>query len=149
MIVRMAAIEDRGAWSAMRTALWPDSDDRHLAEIDAYFAGQSHDVVEVLIAELDSEPIGFLELNIRNFAEGSRQDAVPYVEAWYVKPSSHGRGYGKRLMQAAEAWATSRGYSELASDTTPDNVQSIAIHRKLGFEETERVVCFLKKLHNG
>lgn len=33
-----------------------------------------------------------------------------------------------------------------ASDTTHDNALSIALHNKLGFQETERVVCFLKHL---
>jgi aminoglycoside 6'-N-acetyltransferase I len=42
--------------------------------------------------------------------------------------------------------AIENGYKELASDTEISNTQSIEIHKKLGFKETERVVCFLKKL---
>lgn len=130
----------------MRTALWPETDDGHVAEIEEYFAGTSIDIVQVYIAEDGPDIVGFLELNIRNFAEGSRLPRIPYVEAWYVKPRFQGKGYGRQLMQQAEAWALSRGYSELASDTEIDNHQSISTHRHLGFEETERVVCFLKSL---
>ncbi len=85
-------------------------------------------------------------MNMRNFAEGSRLPEVPYVEAWYIRESCQGQGHGKKLMQRAEEWAIEKGYSELASDTEVTNHQSIAIHKVLGFEETERVVCFLKKL---
>ena len=71
---------------------------------------------------------------------------MPYVEAWFVRSDCRGQGWGKRLMEQAEQWALEQGYSELASDTELINAHSIAMHRALGFEETERVVCFLKKL---
>lgn len=147
--IRRATRNDRSAWSAMRTDLWPETDDAHLAEIDAYFSGTSIDIVEVLIVESASAAVGFLELNIRDFAEGSRNARVPYVEAWYVAPRHRGKGFGALLMQAAERWATDKGYSELASDTELDNTHSIALHGHLGFVETERLVCFLKKLKDS
>ena len=130
----------------MRTSLWPDTDDCHRSEIDEYFAGKSIDIVETFICEVDSEVVGFLEMNIRNFAEGSRSARVPYVEAWYVRPEFQGRGYGRVLMRRAEAWARERGFDELASDTEIENTRSIEMHKHLGFEETDRVVCFLKRL---
>lgn len=133
----------------MRTALWPETNDGHLAEIDAFFAGTSMDVVEVFVVEVDAVLVGFLELNIRNFAEGSRSPQVPYVEGWYVKPAFQGRGYGMKLMRRAEEWAVSRGFTEIASDAEIGNERSIAMHRSLGFQETDRVVCFLKKLENA
>ncbi|SMF56618.1 aminoglycoside 6'-N-acetyltransferase I [Alteromonadaceae bacterium Bs31] len=132
----------------MRTSLWPDTEDCHLAEIDEYFGGRSIDIQQAYVAELEGAIIGFLELNIRNFAEGSRKPKVPYVEAWYVKPHYQNSGYGRQLMLRAEQWALSLGYSQLASDTTIENERSIAMHKNLGFKETERVVCFLKSLKN-
>lgn len=132
----------------MRTALWPHTEDRHLGEIDAYFAGKSIDIVETFVLEIDSELAGFLELNIRNFAEGSRAPRVPYVEAWYVKPDFQHHGHGKQLMLKAEEWAMANGFFELASDTEIGNERSIALHKHLGFKEIDRVVCFLKRLNN-
>ena len=146
MNIREANQNDTSAWSEMRTDLWPETDDMHVAEIDAYFSGSSTDIVQVYVVDVDSEPVGFLELNIRNFAEGSRSPKLPYVEAWYIKPKHRGNGYGALLMKQAEKWAVSYGYSEIASDTDVDNDRSIAMHKHLGFVETERVVCFLKKL---
>ena len=146
MKIRQALDTDLSSWSKMRTHLWPDTDDGHLAELMDYFNGQSNDVEQAFIAEVDDEIIGFLELNIRNFAEGSREPKVPYVEGWYIKPEFENNGYGTALMKHAEQWALSLGYSELASDTEVDNNRSIELHKKLGFKETERVVCFLKNL---
>ena len=149
MIIREAIEKDIEQWSEMRTALWPDTNDAHFEEINNYFSGLSIDIVKTYIAEIDSEVIGFMELNIRNFAEGSRKSKLPYVEAWYIKPEHQGHGYGKRLMEKAEQWAISLGYSELASDTEISNHRSISMHKHLGFLETERIVCFLKKLNNA
>ena len=149
MNIREATRKDVVVWSEMRTVLWPETDDKHLSEINAYFDGESIDIIKVFLAERESEIIGFLELNIRNFAEGSRNSAVPYVEGWYVKLAHQGKGYGKKLLQRAESWALSQGYTELGSDTEIDNEHSIQVHKYLGFEETERVVCFLKKLRNA
>ncbi len=63
-----------------------------------------------------------------------------------MRQACRGRGYGKALMTMAERWARAQGYTELASDTELDNTAGILVHKKLGFVETERIVCFLKKL---
>lgn len=148
MIIREASEKDMLQWSMMRTALWPNTEDAHISEIKEFFSGSSIDIVQAFVVEVGSEIVGFMELNIRNFAEGSRNSKLPYVEAWYIRPEYQGEGYGKQLMQKAEHWAISQGYTELASDTEIDNHRSISMHKYLGFLETERIVCFLKKLEN-
>ena len=148
MFIRTAQPTDLNAWVAMRSDLWPESNDSHRSEIAAYFAGSATDIVTCLVAE-DGQSgalAGFIELNIRNFAEGSRQAEVPYVEGWYVSAAFRGQQLGLALMQKAEQWARNLGYTELASDTEIDNHKSLALHLNMGFEETERVVCLLKKL---
>lgn len=147
MGIRTAKITDLLEWANMRCQLWPDSSDGHISELEAYFSGESIDIVEAFVME--NEPgalVGFLEMNIRNFAEGSRSPKLPYVEAWFVREEHRGKGFGKELMKKAERWAVEKGFSELASDTELENKKSISIHKSLGFDETERIVCFLKKL---
>lgn len=144
--IRVITPDDLASWSRMRTMLWPDTPDAHVSEIKEFFSGTSMDVEEVYLAEVNSEVVGLIELNIRNFAEGSRHPKVPYVEAWFVESGHRGKGVGRRLMNRAEGWAREQGYDELASDTEVENHHSIATHKHLGFTETERVVCFLKKL---
>lgn len=147
MRIREISEKDASEWSRMRTILWPDTPDQHHAEIAAFFAGSSNDVVEVFVVEVSANQLaGFIELNIRNFAEGSVKSEVPYVEGWYIDSEYQASGLGKALMQRAEQWAKERGCNELASDAELDNERSIDIHKKLGFRETYRIVCFLKKL---
>ena len=133
----------------MRHALWPAERGEHAHErdVDAFLAGQSKTLDAVLVADArDAGAIGFLELRVRNYAEGSDGDAVPHVEGWYVEAEYRRRRVGARLLAAAERWARAAGYAELASDATMDNAASIAAHRALGFDVTDRIVCFLKKL---
>lgn len=144
--IRAATTEDAEAWQVMRSALWPQFSEDHPAEIQAYFAGESIDIEQAYVLQIGEELAGFIELNIRNFAEGSRRDKVPYLEAWYIKPEYQHRGHGRQLMQQAEQWALEQGFTELASDTEVVNERSIHLHKQLGFEEVERVVCFLKSL---
>lgn len=150
MNIRLVNEKDKEIWSEFRTELWPDSPDDHMSEIEDYFKGQSIDIDLVFIAEtFNSTPMGFLELNLRDYAEGSRCSPIPYIEAWFVVSNQRGKGVGKALVQAAESWAVENGYSEIASDTTPDNLNSINAHKSLGYKEVERVVCFLKSLKSA
>jgi aminoglycoside 6'-N-acetyltransferase I len=62
--------------------------------------------------------------------------------------SDHLRGQklGRELVQVAEGWAREKGCVEMASDTWLENETSIAAHLKLGYEEAERLVHFVKRL---
>lgn len=158
MNIRPAQLSDSAAWSRMRTALWPpdpeetpeeteDSHDEHVGEIARYFAGELHEPLAVLLAfAVDGTPLGFIELNIRKYAEGCETDRVGYVEGWYVEPHARRRGIGRALFAAAEAWARAQGCTEMASDTELDNDISATAHRALGYEETDRIICFRKEL---
>jgi len=133
----------------MRYALWPAERGEHAHErdVDAFLAGRSAMLDAVLVADASGAgPIGFIELRVRNYAEGSDGHEVPHVEGWYVDAEHRRRRVGARMLAAAERWARAAGYAELASDAVIDNAASIAAHRALGFEITERIVCFLKKL---
>jgi aminoglycoside 6'-N-acetyltransferase I len=74
---------------------------------------------------------------------------VGYIEAWYVDPDARRIGLGRALLAAAEAWARERGYQEMASDALLDNDVSHAAHRRLGYQEVDRVVQFRKNLHTS
>lgn len=121
----------------------------HDPSIDAYLTDcSSGDLVPsaVFVAERDDGTLGgFLELSVRNYAEGC-SGATPYIESWFVDQDLRGTGAGRALMAAAEEWARAHGYTEVASDALLDNQASHAAHRALGFEEVERSVHFRKAL---
>jgi aminoglycoside 6'-N-acetyltransferase I len=147
MHIRKAAPADQDEWVRMRRLLGVVEDENR-PEVEAYFDGGLYDVMEVLVLDRgDGRLGGLVELNIRNYAEGSRSDRVPYLEGWFVDDDLRGQGYGKRLIQAAENWAREQGLNELASDAEWDNHGSIAAHRALGFEVVDKVLCFYKKLN--
>ena len=146
MRIREPDLADIPCWSEMRKALWPDPKNQNRSELQAYFSGKSTDIKQAFLAELEEKVIGFIELNKRNIVEGSRNSQVPYIEALYIEPEFHGHGCGKQLIVGAENWAISKGFTELGSDTNIENIKSISVHKHLGFNETDRIVCFLKQL---
>lgn len=150
MTIRPIAPKDRSEWLRLLSGLHPElPESAHVPSIDAYFSGSSIDELvpsAVFVAERpDGHLGGFLELSIRNYAEGCSGD-TPYVESWFVDEDLRGTGLGRALVGAAEQWARERGYSELASDAVLDNSQSHAAHKALGFEVVERIVVFRKTL---
>jgi aminoglycoside 6'-N-acetyltransferase I len=56
------------------------------------------------------------------------------------------QGVGRALIAAVEVWARKQGLKELGSDTELENGSSIAAHAALGFEPTQRLQCFRKRL---
>ncbi|MEJ2205516.1 MAG: GNAT family N-acetyltransferase [Gemmatimonadota bacterium] len=146
MRVRDAEARDAKAWASLREELWPGSAGDHAREIAAYFRGEPPRWV-CLVAEDDSGGLaGFLEVGLRDYAEGCRTSPVGYLEGIYVRPTSRSSGVGRKLVEAAEAWARRQGCTEMASDRELDNARSGRFHRALGYEEVERIVCFRKDL---
>jgi aminoglycoside 6'-N-acetyltransferase I len=94
-----------------------------------------------------SEYIAFAYLSLRNdFVEGATSYPIAYLEGIYVKESYRKTGIASKLIQQAEQWAKENGSSQLASDVEIDNEQSIRFHNKSGFQEENRIVCFIKDL---
>jgi len=145
MTIRLLTASSGGTnYSELRAQLWPGPVDMHLQEIDEQLADRSW---RVFVAEdADGVMTGFLELRLREYAEGAASSPVPFVEGWFVVPAHRGRGIGRTLMEAAQNWAKSAGYSEIGSDTEASNTDSIRAHEHLGFQIVDRIVCLLKPL---
>lgn len=150
MQIRAINPDDQAEWIRMRSVLWPDEiDDLPQDAIDFFGAGTPY-LTAVFVLERSSGGLGgFLELNLRNYAEGCTDSPVPHIEGWYVDADLRGQGYGKRLVQAAEQWALDNGFYEITSDVLIDNQDSIAAHTALGFEEVERIICYVKALSHS
>jgi aminoglycoside 6'-N-acetyltransferase I len=145
VIVRGAGAEDRAEWLRMRLLLWPHCPPvQHTDEMTASLARPDS---AVFVAARPTDGLcGFLEAAIWPYAEGCETHSVGYIEGWYVDADMRQNGVGRLLVQAAEAWARSRGCREMASDTEVENVESQRAHAALGFQETARLVHFRKRL---
>ncbi len=145
--VRPVKPSDAADWLRLREALWPSKDEEHANGIQRFFEGERVEPAEVLIAfDEGGQAVGFAELSIRSVVEGCEPGAVGFLEGWFVHDRLRRKGVGAMLVRAAEEWARRQGCAEFASDTEIDNSVSIAAHKALGFEETERLVCFRKAL---
>ncbi len=143
--IRRAALEDKREWLRMRLTLWPHGTEEDFSfDMDDLLA--SPDDAVFLACRADGKPCGFLEAGTRKYGEGCETSPVGYIEGWYVDEEMRRQGIGGRLFRAAEDWARAKGYEEMASDTWLDNDASIAAHLRLGYEEAERLVHFVKRL---
>jgi aminoglycoside 6'-N-acetyltransferase I len=136
------------AWLAMRLALWPDaSESEHLSGMADAIARGHH---VRLAVDADGSVLGFVEASKRvDYVNGTESSPVAFLEGLYVVPGSRRRGVARTLVESVVSWALDQGCTELASDAFIDNHAAHAVHRSLGFEETERVVYFRRMLRNA
>lgn len=140
--IRPLRPEDLFAYLPLRAALWPEGgDDGEEVERILKDADQA-----AFVAEEEGKVVGFVEVALRPYAEGCDTRPVGYLEGWYVVPEWRGRGIGRALVEAAEAWARAKGCREMASDAELGNLPGQEAHRCLGYQEVERIVCFRKDL---
>jgi aminoglycoside 6'-N-acetyltransferase I len=143
--IRRATYEDKPDWLRMRQGLWPDAPIEYLDfDMDDLLADPDYAVF--VASGADGKLVAFIEAGLRDYGEGCETSPVGYIEAWYVDEHVRGQKLGKELVQAAEQWARAKGCSEMASDTWLENETSIAAHLKLGYQEAERLVHFVKRL---
>jgi aminoglycoside 6'-N-acetyltransferase I len=143
--IRRATHEDKPEWVQMRQGLWPDAPLHYLElDLDGWLANPNAGVFVASNAE--GKLVAFIEVRLRDYAEGCDSSPVGYIEAWYVDPHVRGQKLGRNLIFTAEGWAREKGCTEMASDTWLENEASIAAHVKLGYYEIERLVHFVKKL---
>jgi aminoglycoside 6'-N-acetyltransferase I len=137
-------------WLKLRTALWPDGGEaEHLLEMQQFVAEPSR-FLQLLVRDDEGVAVGLCEAALRtDYVNGSESSPVAFLEGLYVEADSRKRGYARALVRAVEAWALERGCAELASDAAIVNDQSHRMHERLGFEETERVVYFKKRLNRS
>ena len=81
----------------MRLVLWPGEPAEHGAEIHAFLVGgpAANPLAAVFVGAGSGDRLtGFLELSVRDYAEGC-VGPTPYVEGWYVDPEVRGGGVGR------------------------------------------------------
>lgn len=113
---------------SLRAALWPDAPkEEHRAEVRAILDGSPRSTLPLvlIVAELEAEITGFVEVGLRSHADGCDETRqVGFIEGWFVAPGHRRHGIGRALIAAAEDWCREQGCVELASDTWIDNKDS-------------------------
>jgi aminoglycoside 6'-N-acetyltransferase I len=139
------SIEQAG-WLQLRMALWPAHAAEHLPEMQELCEQPGRYAQFIAYSDL-GEPLGLVEVALRSdYVNGTASSPVGFLEGVYVDPAFRKQGIGALLVNTAEEWARKQGCREMASDALLANTASHAMHRALGFQETERVVYFRKPL---
>jgi aminoglycoside 6'-N-acetyltransferase I len=143
--IRRATPEDKPEWLRMRQGLWPEAPTEYLSlDLDDLLGDENSAVF--LAADANGKLVAFIEVGLRDYAEGCETSPVGYILAWYVDPHVRGQKLGRDLLRVAEGWAREKGCTEMASDTWLDNDPSIQAHLKMGYYEVDRLVHFVKRL---
>ncbi len=144
--IRVIHPEEHTAWLELRLLLWPEDTEEELQYDQVRFLRDPAVAAVFVAAQPDGELTGFIETSIRPWAEGCSTAPVGYIEGWFVLEAHRRSGIGRRLVEAAEAWAISKGCTEMGSDAELWNDLSHDAHLALGYTEATRLVCFSKRL---
>lgn len=129
----------------MTLELWPECDFEE--ELESWKEIINDAGNYCVLAKSNNQYAGFIHVTIRNdYVEGADFKKTAYVEGLYIKPIYRNTGVGSFLLRLAEQWAISKGIKQIASDTEIGNLNSQLFHKKAGFEEVNRIVCFLKDI---
>ncbi|KAL6902549.1 acyl-CoA N-acyltransferase [Trichoderma evansii] len=89
-------------------------------------------ILEIISEDKGSEIVGAITLVIDDTG------GVVNISNVVVGPAAQGRGYGRTLMDFAEAVARERGINSLALYTNEKMHENISLYPKFGYIETER-----------
>jgi aminoglycoside 6'-N-acetyltransferase I len=135
------------AWLTLRTEFIPEAGPEEQRGFLHAFARDSAAFRAFVAQDRQAGLLGFAEVAVRtDFVNGCAHRPALFLEGIYVRPEQRGRGVARALCDAAGRWGLEQGCREFASDVYIDDHDSLAAHRGLGFEETERVVYFRKLL---
>lgn len=146
MEITCTANPEDADWLTLRSEFIPEEPIEEQHAFLRRFARESF-AFRAFVARDDDGLLGFAEVAVRrDFVNGCRHRPALFLEGIYTRPQHRGRGVARALVEAAARWGREQGCREFASDVYIDDENSLAAHRGLGFEETERVVYFRKPL---
>jgi len=132
-------------WTRLGVMLWPGHSFAELRESFLQILRSPKETA--FLCRVGQDYAGFINVSIRvDYVEGSESSPTGYVEGIYVKELYRRQGIAKRLLEQGEAWALSRGCTQMGSDIEADNGGSYEFHTKAGFQEANRLICFIKDI---
>ena len=115
IVIRLATIDDLGFVTR----------DGHVA---SKVVSRKIEHQEVLIAERDGAPVGYLRLEYL-------WSAVPYIALITVVPEHRRCGVGRTMLRFLDDDLRRNGHTHLYSSSQTDEAEPQAWHRHMGFEE--------------
>ncbi len=146
MEIIKVTLDNFSEWIDLALKLWPDTSMQEMEESLRKILQSSREA-GFLIKNEQENVMGFINLSLRyDYVSGATQSPVAYIEGIYVKEQYRHQGVGQQLIQFAQQWGIEQGCIELASDALIENIISYEFHLKMGFQEVERIVTFIKSI---
>lgn len=132
-------------WIHLMSELWDDADWLSLQAEAKRIMDKT--TLTAFVAIEEEKCIGFSNVSLRyDYVEGAQTSPVGYIEGIYVQPIYRQNGIARELFERSMTWAKDNGCVEMASDVEATNVQSSMFHEKLGFQEVNRIICYIKSI---
>jgi len=144
-MIALATCTDAKEIARLAVKMWESHD---IDELAGDFEKQiADDDAAVFICRIDGKTVGFAQCQLRrDYVEGTSSSPVGYLEGVFVEPAYRKHGYGKALVDACVQWAKEKECREFASDCEWNNEQSRLFHLQTGFQEANRIICFVKPI---
>ena len=145
MELRKGKPEDVTVLAKLACGLWPEHRPEEMeAELSELLEKPE---AAFFLIYLEGSAVGFAQCQLRrDYVEGTDSSPVGYLEGIYVVPEHRRKGLARLLLCACESWAKGLGCTEFASDCELTNGESLRFHLKVGFEEANRIICFVKRI---
>lgn len=132
--IRAARLSDRRQLARLLTELGYPQDESRLTERLAAWTGRASGAV--LVAELDGSVAGVIAVHKVPYFE--RAGAFGRIVALSVDGRQRRSGIGRRLVDAAEAWAAAHGCVDVEVSSRRDRHDAHAFYAALGYEDQDR-----------
>ena len=144
-MIKKATVNDASYVAKLAIQMWEDNT---LEGLTADLAETIASPESAIFLLYDGEmPVGFAQCQLRHdYVEGTDSSPVGYLEGIYVEKEHRNLGTARALLKGAQQWAKAKGCREFASDCEMDNTESLAFHLACGFEEANRIICFVKEI---
>jgi GNAT superfamily N-acetyltransferase len=142
--VRRATVEDAEAIAGLSGELgYPATVEQSQARLRAILGADDH---VVLVACDDGDVVAWVHAFV-----ALRVEYEPFIEisGFVVAEPLRGRGVGKRLLAAVEAWVLERGITQLRVRSRSDRAAARAFYAGLGFVRTKEQNVFDKQVKSG
>jgi len=134
VIVRSAVPSDAAALSDLFDALGYDAPAAAIPDRLARL--MANDWATALVAEERDVVVGLATGHVLPVLHHTGQ--IGRLTTLVVAPSARGRGVGRQLVEAIEAWARAKGCAKIAVTTALHRSGAHAFYERLGYEHTGR-----------
>ena len=140
-----ATLERVEELSVLALNLWPHHPLDDIKEVlRTYIQGEE---TSVFMRLENGRCVGLALVSLRrDYVEGCITSPVGYLEGICVDQDHRNKGIASALCEECEGWAKNKGCVEFASDCELNNNSSYQFHLQIGFEETNRMIHFKKKI---